>query len=213
MSAPQHIDDLAELYALGMLSDAERDALDGHIAACEPCAKRVGDAEAVVASLVIEAEPPRSLDARVRRAVASRPAVARLGPLIAAAFILGLLPSLWLLHAVQVRSAFDDDRRAAIVAMLHSHFTHAQFVSIAPDAPRAKVIFARGGAWCYVVAQTRKAYRVQAQTAGRATDLGTLRVSGDTAELFVPHTDAGALVLLDGTRAVARAAVPRASSR
>jgi anti-sigma-K factor RskA len=213
MNALYHIDELAELYALGTLEDAERERVDAHVQTCNRCAARVGEAEAVVAAMVPDVEPPHSLDDRVRAVLTPQRGERWLGPLLAAAFVLGLLPSAWFFQTLHTRSAFDEDRRNAIVAMLHSHFTHAQFSAITPDAPKAKVIFARGGSWCYIVAQTAKAYDVHAERAGRSIDLGTLRVSGDAAELFVPQTDAQALLLLDGSRPVARARLPDRATR
>jgi hypothetical protein len=208
MNGIGHIDDLAELYALGTLDQAERERVDAHAQACDVCAARLGEAEAAVAQLVDDAAPPHSLDKRMRVALVRNPAPRWLGALVAAAFVAGLLPSAWLWQAMHARSAFDADRRTAIVAMLHSHFTHAPFTALASEAPKAKVLFARGARWCYIVAQTRRAYDVRAESAGRSTDLGALHVSGDAAELFVPDTDARTLVLLDGTRAVARVTLP-----
>jgi hypothetical protein len=47
-----HIDQEAELYALGMLDDAERMRIDDHLAGCVPCTAHVGKAEAAVAGLI-----------------------------------------------------------------------------------------------------------------------------------------------------------------
>src|SRR5665213_3669815 len=47
-----HIDQEAELYALGMLEDEERARVDEHLLTCEPCTVLVGGAEAAVAALV-----------------------------------------------------------------------------------------------------------------------------------------------------------------
>ncbi|HLI95820.1 MAG TPA: zf-HC2 domain-containing protein [Candidatus Baltobacteraceae bacterium] len=208
MSVVEHVGELAELYALGTLSDAQRARVDVHVNACEECAARIGEAEAVVAALVADVTPPRTLDARMRSAIQTPRSSWWIGALAAAAFVLGLLPSAWLWQSSQSRNAADQNRRSAIVAMLHSHFTHAQFVGLASDAPKAKALFARGKTWCYVVAQTNKAYDVRAESGARSSDLGRLHVSGDTAELFVPSTDAQALVLLDGARPVARVTLP-----
>jgi len=52
-----HIDDLAELYALGALDDLERKRVDAHVATCAPCARRLAEAENAVTA-AIEADPP-----------------------------------------------------------------------------------------------------------------------------------------------------------
>ncbi|MBD5605730.1 MAG: zf-HC2 domain-containing protein [Candidatus Eremiobacteraeota bacterium] len=46
-----HIDDDAELYALGALETSERDAVDAHLATCDACTRRVADAERTVGAL------------------------------------------------------------------------------------------------------------------------------------------------------------------
>ena len=46
-----HIDQEAELYALGMFDDDERARIDEHLATCAPCTVLVGEAEAAVAAL------------------------------------------------------------------------------------------------------------------------------------------------------------------
>jgi hypothetical protein len=208
MSVLEHIDELAELYALGSLDETQRERVDAHAAACALCAARIGEAEAAVAAMVRAVEPPRSLDKRMRATFAWGANWRWAGPLVAAAFVLALLPSVWLWQTQRANAPFDRDRRTAIVAMLHSHFTHTAFVPLAADAPKAKVLFARGSAWCYVVAQTRKPYEVRASSGGRYVKLGTLYVSGDAAELFVARTGARTLELYDGSRPVARATLP-----
>ena len=47
-----HIDQEAELYALGMLDDDERARVDEHLTTCEACTVRVGEAESAVAALI-----------------------------------------------------------------------------------------------------------------------------------------------------------------
>src|ERR1700688_4487918 len=89
-----HVDENAELYALGTLSDSERAAVDAHVATCASCAQRVGEAEETVAALAVrQAAVPSQLDRRVRGLFASRSVPRSLYSLVAAALILGLLPS------------------------------------------------------------------------------------------------------------------------
>src|SRR5438552_18715103 len=93
-----HVDENAELYALGTLSDSERAAVDAHVATCASCAHRVGEAEEAVAALSArQTAVPSRLDRRMRASFTARSMPRSLYSLVAAALILGLLPSalLW----------------------------------------------------------------------------------------------------------------------
>ncbi|HKU66309.1 MAG TPA: hypothetical protein VJP85_00890 [Candidatus Baltobacteraceae bacterium] len=210
MNTHEHIDELAELHALGVLDDTERASVDAHVRSCGVCAKRVGEAEALIAGTIEEREPPPTLDVRVRNAFTQRSAVAppRWGALVAAAFVIGLLPGLLFAALYRPAAPFQSDRDRAVAAMVNSHFSHAQFAALAPGAPKAKVLYGRKAPWRFFIAQTTRAYTVGAQTATGVIVLGALHVSGDAAELFVPDTSARSFVLLDGTRAVARVTLP-----
>lgn len=209
MNTHEHIGELAELYAIGALDDAERAAVDAHVQSCEECSRSLGEAEALIAETIAEREPPRALDARVRKAFASRTAAPpRWGALVAAAFVIGLLPGLLFAGLYRPAAPFQADRDRAISAMVNSHFSHAPFIAIASDAPKAKVLYARTARWRFFVAQTTHAYTVEAQNASGTVVLGTLHVSGNAAELFVPATSARKFVLLDGARPVAQVQIP-----
>jgi anti-sigma-K factor RskA len=73
-------DELRELtggYALGVLGEEERRALEAHLATCPACAKEVREFETVTAALAFSApqqDPPAALRDRVVRAVAQSPA-------------------------------------------------------------------------------------------------------------------------------------------
>ena len=204
-----HIDENAELYALGTLSDAERTAVDAHVATCASCARRVGEAEETVAALSArQTAVPGQLDRRVRASFVSRSLPRSFYSLVAAALILGLLPSALLWQRDRDLNAMDATRQQAAAAMVHSHFLHAPFTSMAPGAPAAKAIFARTGAWLYVIATTNQDYTVAVNDGGRRLDLGVLKGSGTERELFVAHPPrAKEVFLFDGPRAVARAAI------
>lgn len=209
MNTHEHIEELAELYALGVLDDAERASVDAHAQSCALCARRLGEAEQFIADTIAEDEPSGALDVRVRAAFAPKRAFApRWGSLVAAAFVLGLLPGLLFAALYRPAQPFQTDRDRAIGAMVNSHFLHAQFKPLAPDAPKAKVIYGRSQPWRYFVAQTTHAYTVRAENANGASVLGALHVSGDAAELFVPQTSARSFVLVDGARVVARVRLP-----
>lgn len=201
MNAHEHIDDLAELYALGALNDVERAGVDRHAQSCAECAARVGQAERFVAGTIAEREPSPQLDCRMRAAFTTRraPVLAwtAFAAAIAAAFILGLL--------LQRPPAFQADHDRALVAMAGSHFLHAQFTPLAPNAPKAKVIYGRNKPWRFFIAQTHHAYVIRTQT---GILLGQLHVSGNAAELFVPNSSARTFVLLDGPHPIATVTLP-----
>lgn len=206
MNAHEHIGELAELYALGALNDVERAGVDRHVRSCAECAARVGDAERLVADTIAEREPPAQLDRRVRATLAPRRAPALMwaafAAAIAAAFVIGLF--------VQRPQPFEADRDRALVAMVGSHFLHAQFTLLATDAPQAKVIYGRGKPWRFFIAQTTRAYVVRTQS---GVVLGAMHVSGDAAELFVANTTARTFELFDGSRPVAKVTLPLSPAR
>jgi len=209
MTASQHVEELAELYALGALDDRERALVDAHASACAECAARIGEAEAAVEQLVEERPPSLALDRRMRAAFA-RPAPWRwAAPLAAAAFILGLVPSLLLWPGVFGGGSFASDQQRAVRAMVGSHFSHAPFIASAPDAPKAKLIYNRTGDWRFIVAQTTKPYDVAVRSKGQIASLGKLRISGNAGELFVDHAPGRDFLLRDGTRIVAHVTLPR----
>lgn len=205
----EHIDESAELYALGALSDAERASVEAHVSACAACARRVGEAEETVAFWSSEAEVPQRLDRRVHASLVRRATTRTFYPLVAAALIVGLLPSLFLWQRDRDRGAIDAMQQQAQVAMIHSHFLHAPFVPLSQDGPAAKLIFARTGSWIYVLASTDRSLTVAAEERTSRVALGTLEGSGAQREFFTNNRPAAtAIVLLDGSRPVARAALP-----
>jgi Putative zinc-finger len=206
----RHIDELAELYALGTLDEEERALVDAHALECTSCAARLGEAESTIASMERSAPVPASLDRRMSGVFARRRAFAVPGALAAAALIVGLLLSGWSLQLLRSAQAFDTDRQQAVVAMVLGHFAHAQFQSVAVDAPKAKLIYARNGAWVFAVAQTSRALSLRASTPHGEVALGTLHVQGNAAELFVAQPPAaGVFALYDGNREIGRVTLSR----
>jgi hypothetical protein len=171
MQPDEHIGESAELYAIGALDPAERDAVDNHVAQCAACLRRVGEAEETVLALERgNAIERRALAMGTRRRFVSRP-VAWLLPLTAAAaFILGLLLP---------RPAPQND--VATLAMIGSHFSHAQFVG---SGPPAKVIYARDRSWYYVIVEGRYRYGVYGIVGPTRVKLGDTAPVGRTSELF-----------------------------
>lgn len=198
-----HLDEMAELYALGALPEIERAAADAHIAACPACERRVGEAEETVASLTRTQSAPSRLDRRMRAAYARTSPPRYFYAAVAAALLIALLPVLvfW-----QRERAANDSQQQALSAMVSSHFLHAPFKALANDAPPAKIIYARSGAWLFVIATTDRALAVSAN--GRV--IGTLTGSGSERTFFAPKAlPVKEIDLMDGPRTIARAVIAR----
>ena len=193
-----HIGDNAELYALGSLVDLDRQRVEAHVANCEDCLRRLGQAEETVLGLENETpEVPLPADAQAPEFRASRiprwwlEAVA-----VAAALVIGfLLP----------RPVASPTHGAAQVAMLHSHFNHSQFVG---NGPLAKVLYSRDRSWFYVVVEGSHTYTVTGVSPKGTTQLGTTEPRDGTSELFVRHTERFSRIELnDGTQIVESAQI------
>lgn len=209
MNASQHIDELAELYALGSLDELDRARVDAHVRTCEECAAQLGEAEAALVTFIEPRSPDARLDRRVRATFVARSPWRWTAPLAAAAFVAGLIPSMLLWNAVSRGGAFETEQTQAIQAMVNSHFAHAPFVPLSADAPKAKMIYSRSAGWRYIVAQTTRSYGIAARVHGRKIWLGTLRVRGNAGELFIEHAPAAReFLLFDGAREVGRVTLP-----
>jgi hypothetical protein len=205
--AGRHLGELAELYALGALEPHERTQVDAHVADCAACARALGAAESTVAVLdaafVPQLEPPERLGSRI---AASARAAVPLGPrrearrtarpvagfyATAAALLLaaGVGGGALVEHSADVRQAARDSAILATIAS--SHFNHVTFTAHDAAVPVSKVLYARNGAWFYVViASSACDCRVVARSAAGERDLGKPDVRGNTATLFVrdfPH--------------------------
>jgi anti-sigma-K factor RskA len=190
-----HIGDLAERYVLGDLDASEVAALEEHIAVCAACLRRVGEAEETILALergdIAEIAPPRR-----------KPFVAMAAG-IAAAFVVGVLATLL------AQSLHTDDTQRALLAMVGSHFNHAQFASVASQsAPPAKVIYARDKRWLFIVATGTERYGVYAVSPAGTTLLGNLHPEGSSSTLYVDHPGApNSIELRDGATVLERAAL------
>jgi anti-sigma factor RsiW len=203
--AEQHIDELAERYALGDLDPSEVGVLETHIATCAACLRRVGEAEETVLALergdtaVAPAMLERPLELPQRR----RLTFAYIASAAAAGLVIGILTTLLAF------SLHTDDTQRALVAMVGSHFNHAQFAPVGGQhAVPAKVIYARDRHWVFIIATGTVRYRVYAVAPSGAKYLGDLRPQGSSSTLYVdrPVTQT-TLELRDGTTIVERAAL------
>lgn len=168
-----HLDDDAELYALG-LTDRERDAeIEAHLAACADCRARVVAAEAAAASLA--ATLPAMPAAAPRRTW--WPALATAAAVVFAA------TTAFETSAARSTSAELARTDTALNAIAASHFGHTTLT--AEPGVVAKALYARDGAWCYVVASGAPAgAHVVLRHGTTSTDAGALD-AGTPATLFV----------------------------
>ncbi len=143
-----HIDDTAELYALGMLDESERERVDAHVRDCVPCLERLGRAEATVAAMaeanIEKFAPVVDLAAHRRRSV---PAWAGYAAAAVFAISTGVLA-----QQNHVLSGAVHSDGLMLGAMVRSHFAHAQFSSPSGTPLEAKVIYERHGQWYDIVA-------------------------------------------------------------
>ncbi len=198
-----HIDELAELYSLGALEPDERADVEAHVAGCSSCARALGDAEAAVAALddafVAQIEPPERLGARIAASAKTSMPVARSRSArasfrlpsfyaTAAALLLaaGVGAGALVERAADTRQAAHDSTVLATIAT--SHFNHVTLTARSPAAPVSKVLYARDGAWIYVVIDgTTCDCRVVLRSSAGERDLGHPAVRGSTATLFVTN--------------------------
>jgi RNA polymerase sigma-70 factor, ECF subfamily len=125
--------------------------------------------------------------------------------LVVASFVIVLL-----LGTLFFRTRGDDTQRA-LLAMVGSHFEHAQFAPVAAaSAPNAKLIYARDGSWLYIVADGAAFYDVYAIGTNGAVRLGSLTPHGETSSLFADRdTGANVIELREGSRVIERAELRR----
>jgi hypothetical protein len=205
-----HVGELAELYALGELSLAERERVDRHARECPQCAQRLGEAEATVLRLI--ERDADFVEGRLRpmRFRSNWAAVAA----IAAAFLIGLLP--WGVQTLRERGSTSEANQLAMSAMLAGHFLHAPLVPLAANAPAGKVIYAREGGWIYVIVAAGPApIDVDTVSSGTRTRVASLAGSAQTRAAFVRTSAAiQSVELLQGGTPIAQArVVPVAKQR
>jgi hypothetical protein len=200
-NADLHLGELAELYALGALEPAERGAVEAHASACTACTAALGAAEQTVAALetafVPSLAPPDRLAARIAASAATvvplvprraAPRIRARTPLFATAA--ALLLAVGLAGGALVERSSDvaeTARESAILATIaSSHFNHVTLTARAPAAPISKVLYARNGAWIYLIVDSASCdCRVAVRSAAGVQDAGQLDVRGSTATLFV----------------------------
>jgi hypothetical protein len=204
-----HPHDDLELYALGMLEPAERDAVDVHVATCMPCLALLGQAEAVgaeLASALPRHSASRSLSARVTSSLHQlepRPRMQRGWPgwgLAAAAAFALLIGGGWQNYHMNLALQSQD---VILAQLVHSHFNHVSLTTSSSDSGfGAKALYARDGSWVYLIVDHAPAsLHVIGTSAGGKRDLGEPTHSDGVATLFLhpaerlTHLD----IIVDGT--------------
>ncbi|HVS45490.1 MAG TPA: hypothetical protein VMS32_02380 [Verrucomicrobiae bacterium] len=200
-----HVGDEADAFALGALGDSENARIEALASSCPTCAARVGQAEEIASQLVVPVDPPLALTLRVARTFA-RPARSRANPAwfaVAAAFVIGLLPSTYLLPRLVYYTQQTSARATVLGSLVHSHFMHAQFAALSADAPHAKAIYAHDGSWIYLVSDSPRV--LDARTEPDGTSIGSLEPAGNAAALYVQRaTRAREIILYDAGRPIAK---------
>jgi hypothetical protein len=212
-----HIDELAELYAVGSLDELESARVERHAAECATCSARLHEAEMAIASLAqaqavplrepsaqLQTRLKRSLKQRNRGVLAWRPFAAA----VAAAIVLALIPT-WV--AVDRNSALQamrqDERALARLASAGTQIDHAQFMSPKNEPMNAKVLYGPHGGWYYVVVMhPRPNMQVAYVHEGRMEMLGTVAMHGESGTLYLPvNHKMDELALVQGGTVVADA--------
>ncbi len=164
MTQNEHLEDDAELYALGLTDPDRSPAIEAHLASCAECRTRVVAAEASAAELAGALPPMPAARPERRRFVSALAAAAAVAFAATAAF------EGYTAHTATTQLAQTD---TALIAMASSHFGHTTLTS--EPGVVAKAMYARDGAWCYVVASGvgEHAHLVMYRN-GTARDLGQL---------------------------------------
>jgi hypothetical protein len=216
----RHVADLAELYALGVLDDDARAAVDAHLQHCPSCAAFIASAErdvALIASMESRLQAPPELQGRIERLVDTgmtllpERAYARkwtLPAALAAALIVGLLPSVYFwsenrsMHGAMLTQSAAIERVAGA-----PHRTTAFHVM--PGGSPADVMYAPDGSWYVVVVRgSSRPLSVAWMHDGTHTMLGDAIPRGNIAMLYLPKSHRmDRLALMDGDRVVAEAAL------
>jgi anti-sigma-K factor RskA len=205
-----HIEESAALYALGALDAAQAAAIEAHVRECASCAREVGDAEAAVA-LLVSAEarhtPPRELGSRIERSLyGSRPGLPAFAA-IAAALVIGLLPSAWFWSENRAMHEAMATQSAAMDRLANAPHLSAAFTPM-PGAA-ATVAYARSGSWYVILVKgSPRPLSVAWMHDGQRTMLGRAVPHGGMAMLYLPKSHRmNQLALMDGEQIVAEASL------
>lgn len=200
-----HLDDDAELYALG-LTEPERGAeIEAHLAECDTCRARVVAAEETAASLAAALPPAPAHGGAESPPSRSAPRGRWFSAVAAAAAVIFAATSA--IEAGSARAAATQlaqtDR--ALTAIAASHFGHTTLTS--DRGITAKALYARDGSWLYVIVSgAPPGAHVAVRSGGGLRELGELR-AGEPATLFTRDTGrADEVDVVSGARIIAHGA-------
>jgi hypothetical protein len=210
-----HFGERAALYALGALDDAESAALEAHLRVCAACAKLVGEAERdvdTITSLETRRRAPEELSRRVERLLApARPQPAPWSRFmaIAAAFLIGVLPSAYLWERNRAMQDAMLSQSSAMDRLATTAHRTASFRAT-NGALAANVMYPSDGSWYVIVVRgASHALQVAWMHDGAQTMLGDAVPHGRVAMLYLPKSHRmEQLALMDGPRIVAQAQLP-----
>lgn len=184
----QHLDDDAELYALGFTERERSEEIEAHLATCAVCCERVAAAESVAASLAAALPPMPAAALPPMRATAPQRRTWWPQLATAAAVVFAATTALegGLVHVASNRVQRTD---VALTALASTHFAHTTLTS--RPGLIAKAIYSRQGAWTYVVASGAPAgAHVVLRQGAAQRDLGALD-DGSPATLFISQPGLG----------------------
>ncbi len=183
----EHIGEIAALYALGVLDDAERLEVDAHAARCEACAQALGQAADDVTALG-EADAHHALPANVRPLRGRRPRfVFPLALQIAAALLIAILPSAYFYDQSRTMRDTVVAQDAAMARM--TSMPHRTVAFTSSTGADAHVMYGNDGSWYVIVVRgATKALHVAWMHDGTKTTLGTPQGRGGVATLYLPKS-------------------------
>lgn len=199
----EHLDEIAELYALGALDDAVRERADLHAQSCAQCRARLGEAEAAVTTM-LELEPQYDVPSSNARPISPW----RSGTLAAAAaVVLLLLPLSYVVRengAMHAAMATD----AGVMARLASADTaHSSFAPMHGAPVSARVYYSHAGNWyCVLVAHPQRPLQVAyVKDDGSMEMIGNVSMNATGMAVMSIDHKMRRLALLDGNTVVAEA--------
>jgi anti-sigma factor RsiW len=177
-----HIGDDAALYALGILEPDERRAVEEHLATCEACRRLFAQAEADVTA--IAAAQPQHVPRRAPRLSPQQPVWNARALAFAAAIVVALVPSGYLLREnLAMHDAMQQNSAAISRVMSTPHRTTAF------AGADAHVMYGKDGSWYVVIVRGATApLHVMWPHDGTSTMIGTAMPYGNVAVLYLPQS-------------------------
>ncbi len=181
-----HIEELAELYALGLTDAPEAEWVVQHASTCHECTQRLGRAEATVEAMThLETlhPAPALIRHRPKRRLDYQAWILGMAALLLLA--IGALAFTGMQNAAMHRALAQDDR--ALGRLAASQFSHAAFQRNVQSQTSGQVLYSKDGSWYYVVVMhPAAAMTVAYRHGGKLLPLGALHMHGDSGTLYLP---------------------------